>query len=55
MKIKYKDIVGHLIIEKYSNSCKHCCFNQDLFCVPYKIWQCDRTIFEESKSQVFEI
>ena len=55
MKIKYRDIVGHLVIEERFESCKYCCFGQDLFCIPYEMWQCDGTIFEESKSQVFEV
>lgn len=40
MKIKYKDFVGELTPEKYSESCTHCCFRQDRDCIPYSVWQC---------------
>lgn len=55
MKIKYKDIVGDLIPEKYSVSCMHCCFKHDRDCVPYSVCQCFGTIFEKSESQVLEL
>ena len=55
MKIKYKDIVGHLVIEEYAGACSYCCFNQMLYCIPSRVWRCVDTIFEESKSQVFEL
>lgn len=55
MKIKYKNIVGDLIPEAYAESCMHCCFKHDRDCVPYSVWQCVDTIFEESKSQVLEL
>lgn len=55
MKIKYKDFVGELTPEKYSESCTHCCFRHHRDCIPYSVWQCFGTIFKESKSQVFEV
>ena len=55
MKIKYKNIVGDLIPEEYSDSCTHCCFRHDRDCIPYSVWQCLGTIFKKSKSQVLEL
>lgn len=55
MKIKYKDIVGALGPEEYYESCIHCCFRCVRDCIPYSVWQCFGTIFEESKSQVLEL
>lgn len=55
MKIKYKDIVGNLAPEEYSDSCMRCCFRYYGYCIPYNVWQCFGTIFEKSESQVFEV
>lgn len=55
MKIKYKDIVGNITPEKYFESCRHCCFHLNECCIPYAAWPCFGTIFEKSKSQVFEV
>lgn len=55
MKIKYKDFVGELTPEKYSESCTHCCFRHHRDCIPYSVWQCFGTIFTKSESQVFEV
>lgn len=55
MKIKYKNEVGNLIPEEYSDSCTHCCFRHTRDCIPYDVWRCFGTIFEKSESQVFEI
>jgi hypothetical protein len=55
MKVKYNNIVGGLVPEASAGSCTHCCFGQELDCIPYSVWQCVDTIFEESKSQVLEL
>lgn len=55
MKIKYKDIVGNLIPEEYSDSCMCCYFRYHGYCIPYNVWQCVDTIFAKSESQVFEL
>lgn len=55
MKIKYKNKVGKLISEVYSDSCMHCCFKYDQDCIPYTTWRCFGTIFKESESQVFDL
>lgn len=55
MKIKYKDVVGNLILEEYCDSCTHCCFRHHRDCVPPSVWRCSGTIFEKSESQVFEV
>lgn len=55
MKIKYKNIVGHLVPEEYFDSCIRCCFRHNQDCIPYSVWQCFGTIFEKSESQVFEV
>lgn len=55
MKIKYKDIVGDLVPEIYSESCGYCCFHTNRVCIPYDAHQCVSTIFTESKSQIFEL
>ena len=51
MKIEYKNIRGKLI--KKDLPCYACCF-YPTDCVPYPV-RCDRRIFKEEKTQIFNL
>lgn len=54
MKIQYKSITGRPVSEKQSESCRGCCFYSQKFCIPYDVFQCSGTIFEETKNDIFK-
>jgi hypothetical protein len=53
MKVEYKNIIGQLVDKNLP--CRECCFSCLIDCIPYTMHRCNRHIFKEARTQIFEL